>query len=80
MGFGGIRVDFDEHYRVQQHITCIRFNLRFAADERKVSAGVQASRLNPKLQVARKDSAGLFLEVVIGGRLTYPSVLLSLDG
>jgi hypothetical protein len=61
---GGIREDFDEHYRVQQNVACIRFKLRLAADNGKVWIGVQPSRFNPKLQVARIDSAGLFLELL----------------
>jgi hypothetical protein len=49
VSLGGIREDFDEHYRVQQHIACIRFKLRLAADNGKVWIGIQASRFYPKL-------------------------------
>ena len=61
---GGIGEDFDEHYGVQQNVACIRFKLRLAADDREVWVGEQTSRFDPKLQVARKDSAGFFLELL----------------
>ena len=64
VGLGGIGEDFDEHYRVEQNIACIRFKLRLAADDREVWVGVQPSPFDPKFQVARVDSTGLLLELL----------------
>jgi hypothetical protein len=61
---GGIREDFDEYHRVQQNFATIGFKLRFAAHYRQIRVSVQARRFNAKLQVARIDSAGLFLELL----------------
>ena len=57
-------MDFDEYHRIKQNFATIRFKLRFAAHYRQIRVSVQARRFNAKLQVARIDSAGLFLELL----------------